>query len=304
MQRYEPGIPGWEHRIREQPKPGEFRYLRFAWKCRGCTGIMLQMHDLTDWHIRYTAGGNKHGWMTQFVSDKPPSAWTVVTVDLFKDFGERTIRGMALTCFDGEAGYFDHIYLGRSIADLDRIDASGLAEAPPREWTAEELEEKWREATSQEAAAAYRGFWTLVHAKPAPRFVTEKLKAMQRSGGAATVKKWLAELDHDDFATREKASENLAAVVDTVADLLEAELARTQSVEVKFRLRNVLAKRAAAGAGPVGSPGTGQLEKAVRILELSRSAQAKEFLTELSTGDESDGIVKAAREAVKRRESK
>ena len=30
MQRYEPRIPGWEFLIRETPKAGEFRYLRFA----------------------------------------------------------------------------------------------------------------------------------------------------------------------------------------------------------------------------------------------------------------------------------
>ena len=302
MQRFEPRIPGWEFLIRETPKAGEFRYLRFAWKCRGSTGIMLQLHDLTDWHIRYTAGANKYGWMTQFVAEKPPDKWTVVTVDLFKDFGDRTIRGMALTCFDGEAGYFDHIYLGRSIAELDRIDASGLADAPPREWTAAELEEKWQEAISPDAAAAYRSFWTLVHAKGSPAFLAGKLKAMQEKVGAQALKQWLAELDHDDFATREKASENLANVIDTAAELLEAELARTTSVEVKFRLQNLLKKRAAAAPGAASGPGAaglGQVARAIRILELG-GATAREVLAELSRGDDEDSVVKAAREAMKR----
>lgn len=305
MQRYEPRIPGWEFLIREAPKAGEFRYLRFAWKCRGSTGIMLQMHDLTDWHIRYTAGANKHGWMTQFVAEKPPEGWTVVTVDLFKDFGERTIRGLALTCFDGEAGYFDHIYLGRSLAELDRIDASGLADAPPRDWTVAELEEKWQEASSTDAADAYRGFWTLVHAKGSPQFLAGKLKSIQEKVGAATLKKWLAELDHDDFATREKASANLADSLDTAADLLEAELARTTSVEVEFRLKNILSKRPAPSAGPAAGNGSlsplGPVEKAFRILEFTRAPAAKEVLTELSRGDDEDRVVKAARETLKRR---
>ncbi|MBC7853233.1 MAG: hypothetical protein IAF94_07340 [Pirellulaceae bacterium] len=261
---------------------------------------MLQLHDLTDWHIRYTAGANKFGWMTQFVAEKPPETWTLVTVDLFKDFGERTIRGIALTCFDGEAGYFDHIYLGRSVTDLDRIDASGMADAPPREWTAAELEEKWGAISSQDAAAAYLEFWTLVHAKAAPQFLGDKLRAIQEKTGTAAVKKWLAELDHDDFATREKASENLSSIVDTAANLLEDELSRTESAEVKFRIKNVLAKRAAAGPGPVGSVGVSQVERAIRILEFSRTAEAKEVLEKLAGGDESDRIVKAAKEAIKR----
>ena len=61
MQRFEPAIPGWKFRITENPKPDEFRYLRFAWKSRGCSGIMLQLHDETDWNIRHTAGVDKYG---------------------------------------------------------------------------------------------------------------------------------------------------------------------------------------------------------------------------------------------------
>src|SRR5262245_5414470 len=90
MQRFHPTIPGWKHRIVEKPALGEYRYLRFAWKGDGCAGIMLQLHDEKDWHIRYTAGINQFNWGTKFVADRPPSEWKLVTRDLFKDFGERT----------------------------------------------------------------------------------------------------------------------------------------------------------------------------------------------------------------------
>src|SRR5205823_2047644 len=121
MQRYARVIPGWKYRIVEKPKPGEYRYVRFAWKADGCSGIMLQLHDEKDWNIRYTAGFDVQGWGTKYVAAKPPPEWTVVTCDLFKDFGERTIQGIALTAFDGQGGYFDHIYFGRTVEDLDRI---------------------------------------------------------------------------------------------------------------------------------------------------------------------------------------
>src|SRR6476661_7368993 len=31
-QRFNRAVPGWNHEIREKPKPGEYRYLRLAWK--------------------------------------------------------------------------------------------------------------------------------------------------------------------------------------------------------------------------------------------------------------------------------
>src|SRR5689334_3856812 len=56
LQRYCNFIPGWAHKIVDKPKAGEYRYLRFAWKSDGLSGIMLQLHDDKDWHIRYTSG--------------------------------------------------------------------------------------------------------------------------------------------------------------------------------------------------------------------------------------------------------
>src|SRR5690242_5705861 len=32
MQRYNPRLPGWNYPIAEKPGPGQYRYLRFAWK--------------------------------------------------------------------------------------------------------------------------------------------------------------------------------------------------------------------------------------------------------------------------------
>ena len=47
-QRFSPRIPDWEYRITENPGPGEFRYLRFAWKSRGA-GIMLELAAEGNW---------------------------------------------------------------------------------------------------------------------------------------------------------------------------------------------------------------------------------------------------------------
>ncbi len=106
MQRFNSVIPGWAFRITEHPKPGEFRYVRFAWKADGCAGIMLQLAGDRGWTVRYTAGIDQFNWGSKFVAAQPPAAWTVVTRDLFSDFGSLTIRGIALTAFKWPCSLF------------------------------------------------------------------------------------------------------------------------------------------------------------------------------------------------------
>ena len=123
QQRYNPTIAGWNFPIAEKPELGQYRYIRFAWKKVGGNGIMVQLHTSTrSWENRYCAGKNAVGWAATQVDDNAPGEWTVVTRDLFKDFGGAfNLQGMALTSMDGTAGYFDHIYLGRTIEDLDKV---------------------------------------------------------------------------------------------------------------------------------------------------------------------------------------
>ena len=204
LQRYCNLIPGWAYRIAEKPKEGEFRYLRFAWKADALAGIMLQLHDDKDWHIRYTAGTNKFGWESKTVAASPPAEWSVVTIDLFKDFGEREIHGIALTMFDGTAGYFDHIYFARTIEELDAIDATGLGDSAPLKLSPKEVETHWKQLSSPDASVAYRSFWTLAAAgDSAQPVLAKKLGGEAEEVDVAQIEKWLAQLDDDDFATRE-----------------------------------------------------------------------------------------------------
>src|SRR5205823_1715732 len=64
MQKYRSNVPGWNFKIVEKPeKAGEFRYLRFAWKKFGGSGLMIQFHDpAKSWAFRYHAGSNVFNW--------------------------------------------------------------------------------------------------------------------------------------------------------------------------------------------------------------------------------------------------
>jgi putative heme-binding domain-containing protein len=119
-QRFSAHIPGWEYQITEDPEPGQFRYLRFAWKQPAGDGVMLELAASGSWPAatdsrqRYYSGHNTTGWQAVRVSDETPAQWTVVTRDLWKDFGSFTLTGIAPTAMNGEA-LFDRIELLRSL---------------------------------------------------------------------------------------------------------------------------------------------------------------------------------------------
>lgn len=116
-------IPNWNFRVVENPtKPGEYRWLTFAWKGSETTrGMTLRVGE------HHAGGVALHaGEATRFesilaspsVADKPPTQWTVVTVDLWKLAGrEMTIASMSLGTIGGPA-QFDRIILGRTEADV------------------------------------------------------------------------------------------------------------------------------------------------------------------------------------------
>ncbi len=121
---------GIRARIREKPGPGEYRYARFAWKKVGGGPIALQFHGTLptgkrNWR-RYHIGPNKNefpfwGGSSIGISEEVPSEWTVVTRDLFADYGEFDLTGLALTVFQNGYGLFDHIYLARTVEDFEKL---------------------------------------------------------------------------------------------------------------------------------------------------------------------------------------
>ena len=268
-QRFHRTLPGWDFPIREKPKAHEYRYLRFAWKAGGSNCLMLQLHDTLDWHIRYTAGANPYGWATRFVSDKAPGDWQLVTIDLFKDFGERNLTGIAFT-INGGAGYFDHVYLGRTVEDLDRIDASGLA-GKRLDLKAEELNRLWDELVAADAAVAYRAFWRLVAGREASVAYLKRKLALDPVPGAEgqEVREWIRMLDAESSRVREKATAELKKKLDVAAPMLEAELARSPSAEVRWRIEKLLAGRGGEDRDRQ------RREKARRVLQFVAEADAK-----------------------------
>jgi hypothetical protein len=130
-QRYNPTLPGLTAKIRQNPGPGEYRYVSFAWKKKGGSQICFQLNHDGNWgppgdsparKFRYHAGSGPECYGASLLVDsKLPDGWTLVTRDLFIDFGEFTLTGIALTPMDGEYALFDHIYLARKPGDFDQL---------------------------------------------------------------------------------------------------------------------------------------------------------------------------------------
>jgi len=121
-QRYSATIAGWDFPIRETPQPGEYRYLRLAWRTDGGHGALIELADNGRWpdskspQRRYYSGTNSTDWAATKVSADAPDSWTVITCDLWKDCGDFTLTGIAPTAMGGDA-LFDQIELLQSVDD-------------------------------------------------------------------------------------------------------------------------------------------------------------------------------------------
>lgn len=131
-QRFSATLPALGVKIRENPGPGEYRYLRFAWKKVQGNAICLQLaHDgqfgpggsgRLGASFRYHAGPADESYGAALrISDTLPTGYELVTRDLFLDFGEFTLTGLGFSALDGQSALFDHIYLARQIDDFDLI---------------------------------------------------------------------------------------------------------------------------------------------------------------------------------------
>lgn len=281
LQKYQSHILGWTFKIVEKPQSGEYRFLRFAWRKSGGSGVMIQLHDADKqgWGLRYYAGGNATGWESKSVAEKSPAEWQIVTRDLWKDFGAVTITGVAFTAMDGEAAWFDHLLLGRTVADLDLATDEALGrKKAARRVEGKERDRLWLELTGadrEKAAAALRMF--LATAPDQVAFIESKLPRPDPKI-QTRVKKLIAEFEADAFATRQRAMEDLIAIGAPCLPLVRM-AAKSTDAEVQYRAEKVLA---ALADSPTEDA---RATRVVRILERAASPAAKSLLEKLAAGD-------------------
>jgi hypothetical protein len=306
-QRYRQSLPGWNYPVVEKPRLGEYRYLRFAWKKPEGRGVMVQLGvSGIDWG-RYFAGENAVNFYPALqVSPKPPREWEVVTRDLFEDFGKVpfNLTGFAFTSMDSVA-LFDHVYLGRTMEDLDKVTGAGKMWARKTESLGTvNLEEHWKNLTSEDAAVRQPSVWALgACAKSSVPFAVEQVKVPDGKVMERRITQAIIDLDAPRYPVRERASKELGSIGLTALLDMEAAVAKEGlSPESRTRLEKLIAKVKAEDS--ILTEPQRVLLRAIRVLEQAETAEAKALLQKLSEAGLEAGLsleAKAAAERVAKR---
>jgi WD40 repeat protein len=182
------------------------------------------------------------------------------------------------------------LYSGLSDTTILAWDVDPSFRAP----ASKEIPSLWGQLASTDAAEAYRAEVAL---PLAPEATTEFFRAALRPIVAdERAKQLIANLDHDDFDVREKATRELGDLGERAADALVEALARSPSQERRRRIEAILESQ----REPVASQAVLQCVRAVRVLERIGTPAAREVLTGLTRGTPSARVTREANEALGR----
>lgn len=121
-------VPNWDFEIVENPGPGQYRFLQFAWKAASEQTSGMSLLAGRAWPgggVAVSVGDAK--WnegviVEKSVEGKPPTDWQTVRVDLWSLTKGQPPRIQALSLKSvGGGACFDQIVLGRTESDLPKL---------------------------------------------------------------------------------------------------------------------------------------------------------------------------------------
>jgi WD40 repeat protein len=156
-------------------------------------------------------------------------------------------------------------------------------------------EDRWALLAENDAEKAGQTVWTMV-AAPAGSLTLLRKRLQPVSVSQDGLQNLVADLDHPEFAVRDKAMRELAALGPAAEATLTKTLQAKPSLEVTRRIKALLE------GIPATRPLPGQLRaiRAVEVLERIGSREAVDFLRELAEGAEGAYLTSHAREALER----
>jgi WD40 repeat protein len=153
-----------------------------------------------------------------------------------------------------------------------------------------DLESRWEDLAKGTGEKAYQAMWDLTASPASSVPMLEKRLRPVKPASEKVIAKLIADLDDDDFETRQKASEALAKLGEVAETALRKALASAKDVDLKLRL-NVLVGNLKATSPP---PETLRMLRAVQALELAKTPAAEKLLRELAEGS---ALARQTREA-------
>lgn len=158
------------------------------------------------------------------------------------------------------------------------------------------MSQGWKTLRETDAQAAYHAQGRFFSSpREAVEFLAEHLPPATEID-AKHLAKLLADLDNEDFATREQATQALGEYGRLVEKELRETLAKTTSEEVRRRVKILLAQIAPAATPPEEL----RMGRAVEILEWLDTPEARELLGKLAKGKRDAVLTREARAALKR----
>jgi RNA polymerase sigma factor (sigma-70 family) len=144
--------------------------------------------------------------------------------------------------------------------------------------TAREWDAFWSELVNEDAAKAYVAVWQLVAApEQAVPFLRKNLTPVPRPD-AKTVARWIADLDSDIFAVRQKANDELSTLDDAITPVLRGALQGKPSLETRRRVQQLLDQ------AHDWTPEHLRDHRAIQALEHIGTSAAREVLHTLAAG--------------------
>jgi WD40 repeat protein len=224
---------------------------------------------------------------------------------------DRTVRlwnaftGQQLACFEGHTGPVYCVAFspdGRVLASgsgdttillWDLRDVKPQAPAPVAD--ADALRKLWGDLKG-EPSRAYAATWALAGGGDKAVALLSGHVRPAAPADAARVRKLLADLESNDFPVRTAAAKELARLGKPVEAALRQRLTEKPDADLRKRLEQVLAEIAAAGP-PAESLAQA---RAVQVLELIGSAEARALLKELAAGAPAVPLTRSAKAALQR----
>jgi RNA polymerase sigma factor (sigma-70 family) len=161
--------------------------------------------------------------------------------------------------------------------------------------TAAERTALWGDLAGADAGRAHRAMRTLqADGQESVRFLRDQLKPTPATD-SRRIARWVADLDAEEFAEREKAMDALKELGDLAEPALRRVLAERPALELRRRAETLLGRLT-----PVTSPELLRALRAVEVLEQLATPEARELLRSLAGGAPEGRQTRAAQAALQR----
>lgn len=213
--------------------------------------------------------------------------------------------GRELASFFGHRGDVNAL----AFAPNGKTIASGGADANVLVWSVPpapppdrlpSVADAWEALDSLDGPTAYRATGALL-ADPAAGLIAIRTGVAGRAAAKAKIKRWVAELDHDEFRVREAARRGLIKAGLRAAEAINDPGRKPLGPEGEERIRQVLDVLEHQGvrvpeSGLYGEPL--RMVRAIRVLEIVGTREARTVLEGMSRGPADDGLTKEAKAAL------